>query len=332
MPTIRSKIAAFPLARKMYHGMVRCARGCGVPGLWCAFTGRRHVILTFHHVRPAGRPADPFDTCPSISADVFRQVLEYVRQHFAVLPLRELTGGYAGKIPAAAVTFDDGWRDNYDLAFPILRELAIPATIFVTTGKVGSSEPFWQQALGRMFLAAIADPEGEAARGLRSILRVRAGRPLTPELYRDMVLRWKRRKQGECMDLLRQARWTSTSDSNGIRLFLDAAEIREMAAADIAFGSHTVTHAILPHLSPSEIERELIESKATLENLLGSPVDMLAYPDGQYFRKVVEYAHVAGYRIAFTTLSRWLSLYDDRMCLPRMDIGYDYTPEQIGFS
>ena len=153
--SLRSKIAALPFARETYRGLVKGIHRCAVPAMWRALTGRRHVILTFHHVRAAGQPADPFDTCPSVSVETFRQILEHVRERFVVLPLRELCDGRAGRDAAAAITFDDGWRDNYDVAFPILRDLGIPATIFITTGKIGSEEPFWQQVLGQMFRAAM---------------------------------------------------------------------------------------------------------------------------------------------------------------------------------
>jgi L-malate glycosyltransferase len=350
MSSVRNRLAGLPLVRPAYHGVVQCARGCGLPAIWRSLTSRRHVIVTFHRVRPTGEPADPFDTCPSVSVETFRQALEHLRRHFVLLPLRELCDGYAGKSPAAAVTFDDGWRDNYDVAFPILRELGIPATIFVTTGKIGSSEPFWQQALGQMFRAAIACPDGDAARGLRTLLAIAAGRPLTPELYRDTVARWKRLRLTECMNLLRQAGWTSSGGKGdryilpdgpegccaqnvpvpfSARLFLDAAEIREMAAASIAFASHTVTHRILPRYLRPEVERELAESKATLENLLGSPVDMLAYPDGRYSDEVMQYARAAGYRVGCTCRNRWLSPHDDPMRLPRLEVPWEHAAELL---
>ncbi len=331
MSSLRSKIAAVPLARETYHGLVKCVACCGVPAVWRVLSGRRHVILTFHRVRPAGQPADPFDTCPSIGVEAFRKILDHVRGRFTVVSLRELSDRRAGKDPVAAVTFDDGWRDNYDLAFPVLRELGIPATIFVTTGRIGGSEPFWQQTLGQMFRFASACPEGEAARGLRAVLQTQNGRPLTPELYRDTVACWKRLKQAECLDLLLRTGRTSLS-ACGPRQFLSAEEIREMAAAGIAFGSHTVTHAILPRYSQPEIEHELSESKAALESLLGGTIDMLAYPDGQYSAEVVECAQEIGYRIGCTTVRGRVAHNDHSLCLPRIDVGYDYSPKQNVFA
>jgi peptidoglycan/xylan/chitin deacetylase (PgdA/CDA1 family) len=326
MPTIRSRVAGLPLTRRAYHGLLKCARRSGLPTIWHVLSGRQHAILTFHRVRPAGQPADPFDTCPSVSIEVFRSVLAHAREHFDCVPLRELVDGYGGKAPAAAVTFDDGWRDNYELAFPILRELGIPATIFVTTGKIGNSEPFWQQRLGRMFRAAIASPAGDAARALREVLDVRDGQTLTPELYHDTVVCWKRRKRVDCTDLVRRMESTTASGADDARQFLNAAEIRELAAAGIAFGSHTVTHRILPHYGRREIEWELSESKAVLEDLLRSPIDMLAYPDGQCSDSTLQCARAAGYRIGCTTRNRRLSTSDDRLCLPRLEFPWTAPP------
>ena len=126
---------------------------------------------------PAGQPADPLDTCPSVSVACFRKVLEHVRERFTVLPLEEICG-YAGEVPAIAVTFDDGWRDSFDVAFPVLRKLGIPATMFITTGKIGSSEPFWQQALGWAFRHAGEDPHGQAARAAKGSPSSEGQRPV----------------------------------------------------------------------------------------------------------------------------------------------------------
>jgi L-malate glycosyltransferase len=319
MPDIRSKIANVPFAKGFYRGLMQSVRRSGVPTAWRLLNRQRHVILTFHHIRAVGQPAAPFDTCDSVSVELFRHILDGVRNRYTVVPLPELYDGRHRKSPLAAVTFDDGWRDNYDVAFPVLRELGIPATIFITTGKIGVDEPFWQQALGALFQAAGKRPEGDAARNLRLLLGIRNRRPLTRDLYRDTVIRWKRFRQAECLDLLRRAGWSPSCDANRPRQFLSANEIHEMAAAGIAFGSHSVNHLILPRYNRPEIERELSESKAVIENLLGSTIDTLAYPDGQYSPAVEDCALSCGYRLAVTTKCRFMSPRDRPLCLPRVD-------------
>ena len=124
--------------------------------LWLeSMLGRRHhLIWAFHRVRPSGQPRDRFDSCPSVSVDALRTLLQYVKNRFEVVHLSNLFKLRNDSKPLAAITFDDGWRDNFDLAFPLLVELQIPATVFITTGKIGSCQPFWQQCLGSVFRAA----------------------------------------------------------------------------------------------------------------------------------------------------------------------------------
>ena len=90
-------------------------------------------------------------------------------------------------------------------------------------------------------------PRRRGGAHLREVLDVRDGQTLTPELYHDTVVRWKRRKRVDGTDLVRRAEPSTASGADNARQFLNAAEIRELAAAGIAFGSHTVTHRILPH-------------------------------------------------------------------------------------
>jgi peptidoglycan/xylan/chitin deacetylase (PgdA/CDA1 family) len=320
MSVLLKKIAAVPFAREAYHGLVKCAVAYGAPCLWRTLTGRRHAIFTFHRVRPANQPANLFDTCPSVGVEVFRRILEHISEQFSVISLQELCNDSIGKAPAAAITFDDGWRDNYELAFPILCEFGIPATIFVTTSKIGSSELFWQQELGHLFCTANIDPNGETARRLRAVLKVRNSQPLTPDLYRNTVLLWKRLRNAECTSRLVSAGWVALAGSDGYRMFLNTGEMCKMADSGIAFGSHTVTHCILPRYSRLEVERELTESKVVLENLLGEKIDMLAYPDGQCTPEVIDCAREAGYRIACTTRSRRFSQKEGLLRVPRFDV------------
>jgi len=324
MSALREKVAAIPLARKAYQGLVYCGLHSGLPELWRAVTGRRHMILTFHRVRPAGQSDDLFDTCPSMSVDYFRKVIKDVSERFTVLPLHELCG-YAGKAPCATITFDDGWRDNYDVAFPVLRELGIPATIFITTGKIGNSQPFWQQILGQAFRHAGQDPHGQAAQMLRAILQVKDSIPLIPSHYRQTVMRWKRFASGRIDRLLSDA-GCGALPAEQPRCFLNADEIREMAQAGVAFGSHTVTHSILPWEPYSTAEQELAESKASLENLLGCTINILSYPNGEYSQNVIDIARATGYEIACTTVDTGFSRRDDRMRIPRVDAGVYSSP------
>jgi len=128
---IRNSIAAIPGAKTVYGHILKCAVQTGALDFQHFLTGRRHIILTFHRIRAVGLSVDPFDSCPSMAVEIFRQILNYVKSRFTICSLREMCNNRSCRDAAAVITFDDGWRDNYDVAFPILRELKITATVFV---------------------------------------------------------------------------------------------------------------------------------------------------------------------------------------------------------
>jgi peptidoglycan/xylan/chitin deacetylase (PgdA/CDA1 family) len=105
------------------------------------------TIVAFHRVNDL-LPEEKALTCDS---HTFRQFCEFFREHFDVVPLSEqIRAIRAGKATGGtlSITFDDGYLDNHQVAAPILRELGLPATFFVTTGFIGSNEvPFWDKPL-----------------------------------------------------------------------------------------------------------------------------------------------------------------------------------------
>jgi peptidoglycan/xylan/chitin deacetylase (PgdA/CDA1 family) len=110
----------------------------------------RLVMLTFHRIRPdgeeaVGRPMRNLE----VAVGEFRRMLDWMRSRYEPVALADWL---EQKTPLArasfAVTFDDGWADNFEQAFPVLRELGIPTTIFLSTGAVEERRPFWWQTAG----------------------------------------------------------------------------------------------------------------------------------------------------------------------------------------
>ena len=97
-------------------------------------------ILYYHRVNDDG---DPF--FPALSTAFFEQQMRFVRRHYRVVSLAALLQVLSGgpTEPVVAITFDDGYQDNYQNAFPILQGLGLPATIFLATGSIDSGEPLW---------------------------------------------------------------------------------------------------------------------------------------------------------------------------------------------
>jgi peptidoglycan/xylan/chitin deacetylase (PgdA/CDA1 family) len=298
-----------------------CYVGSGVPHLLSRLRGRRHVIVTFH--RLCRTPADlpDFDTCPAVSLALYEEVLSYLKEHFTVLPLADLVRERHGQEPLAAITFDDGWRDTCDLGLPVLRDLQIPATVFVTAGKLGACRPFWQQELGHLFARCQEAADPQLAPAIRRVAGVGPEQALDTACYRSVVIRWKGRNLRDIeADLASLG--AHGAESAARRCFLSAEEMRTLHAAGVTIGSHTVNHPILPVEPVEVVRRELRESKEKLESVLHAPVETFSYPNGSYSPAVIRAVHDCGYSLACTTESRGLAASDDPLRLPRIDVGW----------
>jgi peptidoglycan/xylan/chitin deacetylase (PgdA/CDA1 family) len=260
-------------------------------------------ILQFHRVLPE---PDPY--LPAMATEAFTRQMECLKRHFRVLPLVELLEAVErAKVPkdAIAITFDDGYRDNYDHAFPILRQLDLPATFFLATGVISTSSVLWHDRVFRAFALTTEHEIGPIAESTRTH---RMEDTSARDTTRDAVLGYLKtlhplerdRRVEEVLGRLR------VQDAPpGERMMLSWDEVRRMADSGFAFGAHTVTHPVLSRLPREEVRTELVASRVEIERRLGTACHVLAYPNGRpadYSAKVKELAGEAGYRWALSTV------------------------------
>lgn len=125
------------------------ARGYAAAGGLRRLHAGKLVVLTFHRVRPDGEATDRPMRTLDVDASDFRRLLSWMGRRYEPLALRDwIDRGAPPPRASFAVTFDDGWADNFEHAFPVLRELGVPATIFLATGAVEDRRPFWWQSPG----------------------------------------------------------------------------------------------------------------------------------------------------------------------------------------
>jgi peptidoglycan/xylan/chitin deacetylase (PgdA/CDA1 family) len=245
---------------------------------------------------------------PGIPTALFKCEMEYLATNCKVLPLDEAVRGLkSGDVPerAVVVTFDDGYKDNFDNAFPILKDLCLPASIFLATDVVGSERVLWHDRIFSAFretkvawLRSIVDRRRKLS--LRSIdEKVAAQREVTKVLFtldNEERLFWVDRlvRELEVEDL-----------KIGRKLMLNWDEIRTMQRYNISFGSHTVTHPILSRLSLERSRIEIECSRETIEKHLNTPVTTFAYPVGRredFNEDVKRLLRESGYGCALTTM------------------------------
>lgn len=272
----------------------------------------RPLILGYHRIvedfEGTSRQAMP---SMLTSVEMFERHLDVVSQHFRFVTLDEigerLATGHRLTERLAAVTFDDGYRDNYEHAFPILKRKGIPAAVFVVTDLVG--KPFWQvhDRLFHLCTKAYAqwnDPRREMYALLRGLdlpahhllrARVATSSPMmtVSALLPDLSMHNIRR----VMTALEQYTGNGCHD---VPLSLTWPMITEMHRAGVTIGSHTRRHVSLPAESMETVVAELEGSKRTIEEHIGDPVVHFAYPGGQFTPRDVQALERAGYRFGYT--------------------------------
>jgi peptidoglycan/xylan/chitin deacetylase (PgdA/CDA1 family) len=273
---------------------------------------RGPLILGYHRVVEDFAESARTDM-PSmlIGREMFERHIEWLARDFRFVSLDEIAAQVESGEPftdrVAAITFDDGYRDVYEQAYPFLKRKGIPAAMFVVTRLVGRS--LWQIHDRLYYLAAKAfarwrDPRREllgllddldipAADILRSsdalrtpMLTVSA---LLPSLPQDAVNR-----------VMAQLESVVGNGAKVIPASVTWDMLADMHRHGFIIGSHTRTHLSLPVESKENAREELVGSKRDLEDQLGAPVLHFAYPGGQFTAAVVQAIADAGYRYAYT--------------------------------
>jgi len=240
---------------------------------------RNFQVLVYHRVNDGG---DRFFA--ATPTHVFRSQMQHLRSHYNVLDLGELVGVAKERtVPpnAIAVTFDDGYKDMFVNAFPILRELKIPATVFLPTEAIETRKGLWHDQVFSAFRETKVKE-----------LRCHWHQSLH---FRLESLEEKLAAQQAVLNILRSLNSSERSawiqhlgeklqvgeDGGGGELMLTWDEIKIMQSHGISFGAHSMTHAILATETRQIIMEEVSHSKTLIEERLVCPVRGFAYPSGR---------------------------------------------------
>jgi peptidoglycan/xylan/chitin deacetylase (PgdA/CDA1 family) len=290
-------------------------------------TPRRPVLMILNYHRIGDRNATEYDPgLFSCTAEEFDWQIGYLKRHFRMATLEEVLGLLSGEDrladPRALITFDDGYIDNYQLAFPILQRHGVQGVFFLPTGFVGTaSVPWWDEIAYivkrsrrprfRLEYPQQQDFDLEADGSARCIMHIL-------RLYKQPAMR----DHGRFVEQLEQVCDSSRPGSGAQRCFLDWNEAREMQQGGMAFGSHTHNHEILSKLPARSQLDELKNSREILEKELGRTVDTLAYPVGArdtFSPETVDALRQAQYRAAFSFYGEYntagsIAPFDIRRC------------------
>lgn len=281
-------------------------------------------VFMFHRVLPDQAACyDPEMNTPPEGMDQF---LAGVKESFEVLPLEaclrvKLSRDKVRK-PVCAITFDDGWQDNFEFAYPLLKKHGVPATIFLASGFIGTRRRFWQERLWLVLSSfdSRTDRESLAAKLGRSV-------PWCPPLTAS-DLRFSRLKpllmwQNSCDAEHFVAQLEDLHPGKNLetdRAFLNWQEIREMHANGVSFGSHTVNHVLLTCAAPATAQLEIDCSRRQLQDQLDAEIACFSYPWGSTFGYLRNQVASAGYRFACVTETTYQRAPEDPFLISRIPV------------
>lgn len=279
-------------------------------------TRARLSILIFHRVLPRQDPLFPGE----VFAEQFATLMNHVASRFRVLALRDAVRALAqGTLPARAmaITFDDGYADNLEIAAPILQRNRMPATVFVATGYLDGG-CMWNDLVIQAFRTTQRTSVDLHSIGLGTF---HLGSHKDRRAAIDQVIaHLKYLPVHERRDRAERVLHAAEADAP-IGLMLTRDSVRALHAAGFDVGAHTVTHPILARLASDAAWEEIRQSKLDLEALTGKPVGLFAYPNGKpgadYLPDHARMIREAGYEAAFTTAPGAANRGSDVYQLPR---------------
>jgi peptidoglycan/xylan/chitin deacetylase (PgdA/CDA1 family) len=281
---------------------------------------RRHqgrlVIVTFHRVLPEQFRDRYHIPGLVITPEELDWTITYLKRSYTIGRLDQVhvrhEAGVTPARPLLAITFDDGYADNYIYARPVLEKHGVTSTFFVPAAFIGRDRLPWYDSLG--FALTPGSRRTDVERGILARHELSHVAEAEPQDVIDAAKHLRPHIRQALVETLRPARvpaWARTMNSE---------EIVSLAAAGHEIGAHTMTHPILNACDDASLDWELRGSKSVLERLIGREVTSLAYPNGDQDARVLRAVRSAGFVRAVTTHWGTNERGHERLLLSRCDI------------
>ncbi|MBD3345369.1 MAG: polysaccharide deacetylase family protein [Chitinivibrionales bacterium] len=260
--------------------------------------------MAFHRIVADEQPY--FIPPMALSLKTFSRLINYLRKFYTIIGLNQIIpvidGDSSKNGRFLCLTFDDGYRDNFEVAVPILKRFGLPATFFVPVQQIDREEPYWWDYLYEVYRNNVD--------GFRSWLKS-VDSKLSHMIDHDP----KDQRINLPRNLVRHLNWYSDKDRerflgkmkshfgpySGRRQLMSWAELNRLSMEGFSIGSHCISHIPLTDLSSDTAKKEIFLSKLILERRIKATVKGFSYPRGSYKTNHVRMVQQAGYSYAVTT-------------------------------
>lgn len=271
------------------------------------------------------RVSDSRELAPSlrtVDAAAFERQIRHVVRSYHPIGADELLAAVSGthRLPrgAVAMTFDDGYRDFKDVAWPLLKQYRVPAILFVPTAYVGGSAgPFWWDALWQM----LSTTTQRSVRLLDESVAALSDRAHQLEVWAKLDVHLKRLSPSARRTAIRELGDQLRVEPQAGSSHLGWSELRQLANDGVTIAAHSQTHELLDQLDDHELHAEITGSRDDLVRELGAAPPIFAYPNGNADKRVVSATRAAGFTAAFSVRRGVSRLGHENPLLLRRDHG-----------
>lgn len=258
------------------------------------------IVLMYHRV-VRDLPEGLYDPGMYVTVKSFEKHLYEIKKYFDIVPLHEMLSQMKDRGRLCALTFDDGWLDNYEVAFPVLKNYNMPATIFIPVDYIGTNRKFW--FLSFWEIAQLAARDGylkDFVDYLVSFVPSSRAPRIGAEGLKELTSQLKSINAYELEKIINKARDKFSMNSTRQRSIMNWEEIYEMGQHDISFGSHGLNHYILPTLNYELKKKEIVESFEKLHEKGVNIAPFFSYPNGDWDEDSASLVSSTGYKGALT--------------------------------
>ncbi|MES2675331.1 MAG: polysaccharide deacetylase family protein [Pseudomonadota bacterium] len=255
-------------------------------------------VLMYHRVLPKNDSRFELEEPGMVvTPETFAMHMSEVKRHFDVISLPEWINLKQQSLPlprkACVITFDDGWADNYDHAFPVMQAEKIPVTVFAVAEKIGTNFQFWPNIIMALLMgnpSALSEMQKHPLFTKLSQILPKPLKSIDREYVAAYISQLKQFSDSEIFTALYDIQWRSLLNVAMPNALMSWEQLMNMQQSGlITIGSHTCNHKRLTvALSEEELVHEIIASKKIIETQLSSKVDLFCFPNGDYCPRALE--------------------------------------------
>jgi peptidoglycan/xylan/chitin deacetylase (PgdA/CDA1 family) len=296
------------------YGFARLGELSGLLALHRLCVRRRLLVLCYHRVLPQTLRRRYFAPDLVVTPEALADHCRFLARHYRVLPLasalRAWQDGTSGGRPIAAITFDDGYRDNAALAAPVLQQADLKATFFPIVGLVDTFRRPWYDALAQGVIRLYEQNRSHLLTQTDGPLTGPDGQRLIPsqsdpfEAARTAVATAKTLDSAARHELLQRLTSLLGDDlarASGHDRIMNTSQLKGLISAGHEIGAHSYSHELLSQLDSDGLQREIATARTELQRRLEAPVESFCYPNGDFNRQTVQAVKQADYLCAVTS-------------------------------